>query len=91
MRLDIVFEENEQRLAAEFSENDFHIPADFGEVHIVKDVGEPYRGDYAVTPKVEKQVMQTKGKYMVDDVVVNPIPPEYGLITYDHNRTITVS
>lgn len=74
MRLDIVFEENDQRLQADFSENDFHIPADFGEVHLVHAVGEAYKGDYAVTPKVDEQVMPTKGKYMIDDMIVNPIP-----------------
>lgn len=74
MRLNVVFEESDQRLTAEFSENDFHISADFGEVHIVKDVGESYRGDYAVTPKVGMQVIPTKGKYMIEDMTINPIP-----------------
>ena len=91
MRLDVSFEENERRLNAEFSAKDSHLAADLGEIHIVKDVGEVYKGNYDVTPNVGEQVLPTKGKYMVDDVTVNPIPQEYGLITYDHNRTITVS
>lgn len=74
MRLDVHFEENERRLKAEFSANDFHLSADLGEIHIVKDVGEAYKGDYDVTPKVGKQVMPTKHKYMVDDVTINPVP-----------------
>ncbi len=74
-----------------FASEESNQKVQFGEVQTVNTGGEPYKGDYAVTPKVEKQVMPTKGKYMVDDMVVNPIPQEYGLITYDHNRTITVS
>ena len=74
-----------------FASEEINAKVQFGEVQTIRTGGEPYKGDYAVTPKVEKQVMPTKGKYMVDDVVVNPIPQEYGLITYDHNRTITVS
>ena len=91
MIVDVIFEETDVEMEADFSEDDQEIDADFGEVQVVETGGEPYEGDYAVTPKAEKQVMLTKGKYMVDDVVVNPIPQEYGLITYDHNRTITVS
>jgi hypothetical protein len=91
MFVNVIFEEIDETLSADFFENEHELDADFGEVHVVSDDSEPYEGDYAVTPMAEKQVMPTKGKYMTDDVVVNPIPQEYGLITYDHNRTITVS
>lgn len=36
--------------------------------------GEPYQGNYAVVPKVEQQMLSTKGKTMLDNVVVYKIP-----------------
>lgn len=35
---------------------------------------EDYEGDYSVTPKVDSQVLATKAKYMVDDLVIKEIP-----------------
>lgn len=34
----------------------------------------PYDGSYTVIPKVNKQVLETKGNYMKDDVTVVGIP-----------------
>lgn len=36
--------------------------------------GEPYQGNYTVIPKVEQQILLTKGKTMLDNVVVYKIP-----------------
>lgn len=36
--------------------------------------GEPYQGNYTVVPKVEQQMLLTKGKTMFDNVVVYKIP-----------------
>ena len=33
-----------------------------------------YEGEYAVTPKVDEQTLDTKDRSMVEDVTVNPIP-----------------
>ena len=46
----------------------------FGEVQSVNIGAEVYKGDYAVTPKVDKQIMPTKGKVLIDDVTINAIP-----------------
>lgn len=51
---------------------------------------DPYTGDYAVTPSSETQVLQTKNLRMTDDITINPIPQNYGLITWD-GSIITVS
>lgn len=91
MLVNVIFEEIDEKLSADFFEDERELDTDFGEVHVISDEGEAYDGEYAITPMTKKQVMPTKGKIMADDVVVNPIPQEYGLITYDHNRTITVS
>ena len=49
-----------------------------------------YSGSYEVTPSSEAQTLNTAGKLLSFDVVVNPIPSNYGLITWD-GSTITVS
>lgn len=51
---------------------------------------EPYEGDYTVTPGAETVVLQTKHLRMTDNIVVNPVPSNYGKITWD-GSVITVS
>lgn len=41
---------------------------------VVEGTLETYAGDTAVTPTVEGSTMPTKGKYMAQDVTINPIP-----------------
>lgn len=52
--------------------------------------GETYDGEYEVTPTRETQILRTAVKIMSADVIVHPIPPNYGLITYN-GFGITVS
>ena len=42
-----------------------------------------YEGAYEFTPSAETQVIQTEGLVMDHDVTINPIPSNYGLITYN--------
>lgn len=49
-----------------------------------------YDGTYTVTPSAETQILDTRGKLMQEQVVIGPIPQNYGLITYNGN-IITVS
>lgn len=49
-----------------------------------------YEGPYEVTPCAEEQTLETNALYMTGDITINPIPNNYGLITYD-GSTITVS
>ena len=51
---------------------------------------DPYEGAYNVTPSAETQVLSTKYLRMTDDITINPIPNNYGLITWD-GSTLTVS
>lgn len=46
----------------------------FGEVQTVSVGGELYKGDYTVTPKVDPQMLRTKGKLLTDNVTVKSIP-----------------
>ena len=49
-----------------------------------------YEGPYEVTPSSEEQVLNTDAFYMNGNITINPIPNNYGLITWD-GSTITVS
>lgn len=51
---------------------------------------QPYEGVYEVTPTRYTQILPTAGLGMAQDVIVNPIPPEYGLVTWD-GHVLTVS
>ncbi len=51
---------------------------------------EPYTGDYTFTPSDSTQTIETTGKRLTDDIVINPIPSNYGLITWN-GSTLTVS
>lgn len=53
-----------------------------GDVQVIH-YDDPYDGPYEVTPTRQTQILQTDGKTMTADVVVNPIPQNYGLITYN--------
>lgn len=50
----------------------------------------PYSGTIDVTPTGEKQTFPTSGYMLQADIVVEPIPSNYGLITWD-GTTLTVS
>ena len=49
-----------------------------------------YAGAVTVTPSPERQVLDTQYMTVMDKITVEPIPRNYGLITYN-GRTITVS
>lgn len=51
---------------------------------------QPYEGDYVVTPTQSTQTLSTAGMKMTDNVTINPIPSNYGLITWN-GAFITVS
>lgn len=49
-----------------------------------------YTGSYEVTPTQETQTLNTANLMMSENVVINPIPSNYGLITWN-GSTLTVS
>ena len=57
---------------------------------VEKAVGAPYHGAYTVIPSLERQTVPTAGASLASDIVVEPIPSNYGLITYN-GSVITVS
>lgn len=75
MRVKVEFSENLQAFGVGFNEGQA-FKAEFGEVQAITEYigGEPYVGDYIVTPKVSEQTMETKDKVMTDDVTIKSIP-----------------
>lgn len=49
-----------------------------------------YQGPFEVTPSGQTQTLGTRGFHMPHNVVVNPIPSNYGLITWN-GSILTVS
>ena len=49
-----------------------------------------YEGEYTITPSAEAQTLSTMGLAMRQDLTINPIPSNYGLITWN-GSTLTVS
>ena len=54
-----------------------------------KDVPD-YTGGYSFTPSAEEQIIPTKDTALSENIVIAPIPDNYGLITWD-GSVITVS
>lgn len=51
---------------------------------------EKYEGGYTFTPSSSEQIIPILGKMATENIVINPVPSQYGLITWD-GATITVS
>lgn len=50
----------------------------------------PFEGEYEYTPSEQTQTIEISGKKAMENIVINPIPNNYGLITWD-GTTLTVS
>ena len=59
-------------------------------VGVYAQIGEHYHGAYEVTPSSEAQVLDTDTLILDGNITINPIPNNYGLISWD-GSTITVS
>ena len=51
---------------------------------------EEYSGETVVTPSAEVQVLQTGNRVVLENITINPIPSNYGLITWN-GAVLTVS
>lgn len=59
-------------------------------VRVVNVTADEYDGPYDATPSSAAQTFATTGKLMTADFTVNPIPSNYGLVTWD-GAVLTVS
>lgn len=53
-------------------------------------IADYYEGPYEFTPTQSTQTIAIEGKTATEDIVINPIPSNYGLITWN-GSTLTVS
>ena len=89
IRIEITVAESEQQYDLTVVET--NVPIQVGvETPIVASIVPEYDGDYDITPTSTAQVFETNGKKITHDFIVEPIPSNYGLITWD-GSTITVS
>lgn len=51
---------------------------------------DPYTGNYTIAPGTEEQVLSTKNLWMTDNITIEAIPQNYGLITWN-GTVLTVS
>ena len=51
---------------------------------------EPYSGSTRVIPSAQTQTLETAGLTVLENIIVEPIPSNYGLITWN-GSTLTVS
>ena len=65
------------------------LPVGIGAAYEMRE-GEIYDGPYEFTPTQETQYAPSEGKVLLEDIVINHIPNNYGLITYN-GAIITVS
>lgn len=49
-----------------------------------------YTGPYEFTPTAETQVVAIEAKMATENITINPIPQNYGLVTYN-GRIITIT
>jgi hypothetical protein len=69
------------------------IPVDGESGIVTKVIGQDlptYTGVIEVTPTTTEQVLDTSNKVVTRNIVINPIPSNYGLITWN-GSTLTVS
>lgn len=66
-----------------------NIPVQVAASYQMRD-GEIYDGPYEFTPTQETQTVNTAEKLLLESIVINPIPQNYGLVTYN-GAIITVS
>lgn len=59
-------------------------------VRVVNVTADEYDGPYDATPSSAAQTFATTGKLMTADFTVQPIPSNYGLVTWD-GAVLTVS
>lgn len=76
MRFDVTFQELDKKLNVDFRTRNEKIKVDFEHLQVVLDnVGvDYYKGNYTVTPKVEKQELATRQKFLTENVKIKEIP-----------------
>lgn len=64
--------------------------ASIGMDMMVKVDGTPYTGQTVVVPSESRQILPTQGTLLAENIIVEPIPSNYGLICWN-GSALTVS
>ena len=88
-RFNMAFRETSERFTAALRDTAEQFSADFTAIQPYADVP-AYDGPYTFTPSLVAQTAQTAQKIAAHNIVINPIPSNYGLITWN-GSTLTVS
>lgn len=77
----VILSTMELDIPASVTDLDLTVPVDVGQT-----VPAPviyYGGEYEVTPSTEPIVISTRQKYLSENITVNPIPHNYGLVSWN--------
>jgi hypothetical protein len=69
---------------------DLKMDGQYGRLYSYGTAADEYSGPTVVTPTEETQTLSTAGLALAQNITVNPIPSNYGLITWD-GSVLTVS
>lgn len=81
-------------LQVAFEENEMHLEVDFGEVQEVTTDGgnlPRYTGPYEIEPAAQEQILETRDKIATEDIIIKPVPKEYGLVSYNQDKTLRIT
>lgn len=90
MRMNVTFREGDVKLNTGLRSGTNEISSAFRDVQIMHIERPKYNGPVVITPTQDTQVLDMAGKYTDSNITVNPIPSNYGLITWD-GSILTVS
>ena len=93
MHFEVKFNLRSQHIKVSFNRERMDIPVQFDGLQTVTKTVEhdAYAGLVEVTPTREEQTLPTNGKLLASDIIIKPIPKEYGLVTYDNRKVITIT
>lgn len=76
MRFYVTFQELDKKLDVDFRTRNENIKVYFEHLQVVSNnvAVDHYKGDYTVTPKVEKQELATRQKFLTENVKIKEIP-----------------
>ncbi len=75
MKLHVEFSDISEDIDVELQDNGHDISVSFGKLQTASgNGGEPYEGEYVMTPKIYEQMMPTKNKVLRKDVTIKAIP-----------------
>lgn len=88
-RFEVTFSEECRNFVAKLEGYPSGFNLSFGEIVEVERPSEIYSGETEVTPNEYQQILNTSGKKLNEDIVVNPIPQNYGRIIWN-GSTMTI-